>query len=578
MIALFLLVALAIVGLYLTRPSAGPQVQTRSRRPPLVDEQPVKTARALSALVSTPEERRYAMQALRLADHEVDLEFSYKMREAVAHPAKPSPETKGLFERIQRAEAQVKGDQDIIDDLKKEAAAHAARAGDFDSQINLMQAQLELDQDELEDAKGDLLRSGADDLSRIQRQFARYQAAQQKNDAALPPANDQTPPEPGHNLISQFLVWRSQRQIDAQLKRAHDDAAANHDKVQQEHDRLEQQTETPAAAPSDSSGDSSQAVIASLRRLATKQKSLSDLDKRIQDFQDLSDAYGNWGILVASRQRAAMNSMIQSVLWILLIVLAVYITDRLIDKAFSDITPERKSLRTLRVIAKFAVQAMGVLLLIFVIFGIPSQMSTILGLAGAGLTVALKDFIVAFFGWFVLMGRNGLRIGDWVEINGVAGEVVEINLLRTVLLETGNWNDAGHPTGRKVAFVNSFAIEGHFFNFSTSGQWLWDELEVVIPSSENPYPLIEAIQKVVTELTANNSRMAEEEWRRATNRQTMQSFSAAPAVNVRPTGSGVQVLVRYITRAQERYEMRSRLYQQVVELLHRKPAETAPRQ
>ena len=53
---------------------------------------------------------------------------------------------------------------------------------------------------------------------------------------------------------------------------------------------------------------------------------------------------------------------------------------------------------------------------------------------------------------------------------GVGGEVVEISLLRTTLLETGNWTDSGHPTGRKVTFVNSFAIEGHYFNFSTSGQ------------------------------------------------------------------------------------------------------------
>ena len=79
-------------------------------------------------------------------------------------------------------------------------------------------------------------------------------------------------------------------------------------------------------------------------------------------------------------------------------------------------------------------------------------------MAGAGLTVALKDFIVAFFGWFILMGKHGIREGDWVEINGIGGEVVEIGVLRTILLETGNWNDAGHPTGRKVSFVNSFAI------------------------------------------------------------------------------------------------------------------------
>ena len=86
------------------------------------------------------------------------------------------------------------------------------------------------------------------------------------------------------------------------------------------------------------------------------------------------------------------------------------------------------------------------------------------------------------------MGNNGIRPGDWVEINGVGGEVMEVGMLHTVILETGSWADAGHPTGRKVTFVNSFAIEGHYFNFSTSGQWLWDELQVVVPIGRDPYP------------------------------------------------------------------------------------------
>ena len=60
-----------------------------------------------------------------------------------------------------------------------------------------------------------------------------------------------------------------------------------------------------------------------------------------------------------------------------------------------------------------------------------------LGLAGAGLTVALKDFIVGFIGWFVLMGKNGIRLGDWVEINGVTGEVAEIGPFHTVFWKQG---------------------------------------------------------------------------------------------------------------------------------------------
>src|SRR5439155_24543197 len=116
---------------------------------------------------------------------------------------------------------------------------------------------------------------------------------------------------------------------------------------------------------------------------------------------------------------------------------------------------------------------------------------TIPGLAGAGLTVALKDFIVGFFGWFVLMGRNGIRLGDWVKINGVTGEVVELGMFHTVLLETGNWTDSGPPTGRRVTFTNSCAIEGHHFNFSTSGRCLWDELTLALVSSQIPSSIVE---------------------------------------------------------------------------------------
>jgi small-conductance mechanosensitive channel len=171
------------------------------------------------------------------------------------------------------------------------------------------------------------------------------------------------------------------------------------------------------------------------------------------------------------------------------------------------------------------------------------------------------------------MGRNGLRVGDWVEINGVVGEVVEINLWHTVLLETGNWTDTGQPTGRKVAFMNSFAIEGHFFNFSTSGQWLWDEIEIMVPSDQNPYPIIDAIQKMVQKETLANAQSAEREWQKATSHYRVRSVSASPAINLRPTTAGVEVHVRYITRASERYATRTKLYQALVELLHKRHAD-----
>jgi small-conductance mechanosensitive channel len=575
------LVLVTILGFVLTRNSTSPAAQMRPRRAPLVDEQPVQTARSMMALASTREEQRFAQQALRLADHAVDLAFADAIREATLRPVASTPATKELFARVSRAEAQVKSDQDMLADVKKESTPGHASDEEIEQQLGLLQAQLELDKDELENAKSELLRSGADPLSRIRRQFARYQAAQQESDAArtqvaLPETEASSPAD---SLIAQFRAWRNQRAKAMQLQRARAEALQRHDQLQQKHDLPEQPTQTeagqlPQSSPS-AGGSQDQAVMAFLRGYSERQKSLADLNRRIQDHQDLADVYGSWVGLVQARQQQALHGVIRSALVILLIVLGAYLLDRAVDGFVTHLVPDPRRLRTLRVVVRFALEAVGLLLILLVLFGMPSQMPTILGLAGAGLTVALKDFIVAFFGWFALMGRNGIRVGDWVEIKGVVGEVVEIGLLRTVLLETGNWNDPGHPTGRKVAFVNSFAIEGHYFNFSTSGQWLWDELQFLVPASQSPYPVIDAIQKLVTAATEANARMAEEEWQRSTQREGMHSVSAAPAINLRPTTSGVEVHVRYITRAQERYVTRTRLYQEIVALLHQGETEPA---
>ncbi len=210
----------------------------------------------------------------------------------------------------------------------------------------------------------------------------------------------------------------------------------------------------------------------------------------------------------------------------------------------------------------------GVVCVLLVTFGVPSQISTILGLATAGLTVALQSFILAFFGWFILMGKNGIRVGDWVEINGVAGEVVEINLFRTTILETRSWAEKGHPTGRRATFINNFAVTGQFFNFSTVGQWMWDEISVSIPASPETYSKVALIHKAVLEETQQGAELAEQEWKRVPRKNGLSDVSASSSVNMRPAASGVDILVRYVTRASERLEVRNRLYERVIDVLH----------
>src|ERR1039457_2285539 len=273
---------------------------------------------------------------------------------------------------------------------------------------------------------------------------------------------------------------------------------------------------------------------------------------------------------VTGVQTCALPIWLSGVAVVVAILLIGIFFDSWLKRLLNKVRLDPRQADTLHAVISTGLQIIALGLVLLVIFGPQSQLGTILGLAGAGLTVALKDFIVSFIGWFALMGRNGIRLDDWVEIKGVTGEVIELGMFHTVLLETGNWTDSGHPTGRRVTFTNSFAIEGHYFNFSTSGQWLWDELTLVLASSQNPYPIVEAIQKAVLEATSESAGQAEKEWQHAAHSRSMRALSAAPAINVKPVSGGVEMAVRYITRANERYQLRSKLYQAAINLISKK--------
>jgi len=303
---------------------------------------------------------------------------------------------------------------------------------------------------------------------------------------------------------------------------------------------------------------------------------LAELDKRASDLQQLDAIYRQWDDLLATRMQVHRRSVMEGACWIAALLLLLFLAKPMARSLIARLGPQSRRRHTVQMVARLTVQAAGVILILVVVFGPPSQLATVLALAGAGLTVALKDFIVGFFGWFILMGRNGIHPGDWVEIQGIGGEVVEVGLLHTVILETGDWSDAGHPTGRKVTFVNSFAIEGHYFNFSTTGQWLWDELEVPVPPDADPYPIAEAVHRMVVAETEANARLAEKEWQRVVPSHVGQTFAAVPAIMVRPTTLGVNVIVRYITRAHERHELRARLFHKTVELLRSAHIAAAP--
>jgi small-conductance mechanosensitive channel len=584
----------------------------------LVYTRPFETAQQLAPLAVTHTEQADAQEAMRLGDHAVDMVFAAALKDATENPAPLTKETRALQERIQSLEQTTAAEDEHITELKERLAkAHPTQKDALQDQLDLEEAQLALDQDDLDDAHQDFIRAGGDKRATIQKLLDKYDAGQAQTQAQAggshPGATIPTAPTvtsaaanssveltKSGSISAQVDAWLSLRSKEKLLTQARDAALADAAGLSSSHDALEKilddekaqkkvlskkslishpasgaKGKEKAAAESSANVASTpppaqESALSVLEHLTEDQKDLSEVDKQIVNEQQLAAAYTNWLDLVEAREKYFLHGILRATFWIFLIALLVFAANLRIQKFFAELARDRRDLHAMGTIVLLLIQALGLVLILLVIFGVPGNFATVVAFAGAGLTVALKDFILGFMGWFILMGKDGIRPGDWVEINGIGGEVVSVGPFHTVLLETGKWSDAAHPTGRKVSLMNSFAIEGQYFNFSTSGQWLWDEIQIEVLPGDDPYQVAEAIKKIAAGETSANSQQAESEWDRVVPAFENRKFSAEPSMSVRPSGNGATVLVRYITRANERSNVRARIYKAVVDLLHSK--------
>jgi small-conductance mechanosensitive channel len=572
------------------------------------DQSPVdlgqfRRAQALAPLAATPEEQDLARDVLRKSDHEVDFAFASALYQASSKKIPSTPEIKDALDRISKSE---QDDTEVTAEVarltKQVEGAKENQKEALTQQLDLAKSRQELVEDELTDAHQDLERAGGDPQSSVQRMVDEYNAGEQSTggqlDLSIVGRQASAALPASYSFISRARAWYELRSIIERLNQEELDATAAAAAHSTRHDQLEKELEEaqsrqskkmkeapPAPAAGGNSAGASQSAsaqtsaqtstqtsdaISSYKALTALQKRLSGLDNRIHNLRGLAADYAQWSASVGARRRDLSHSLLISIALMLLIALAMLLTTYFLERMFARVEADQQKLLTVRSVLHIFTRALGAVLILLILFGVPTQLATVVALATAGLTVAMKDFIVGFFGWFVLMGKNGIRQGDWVEINGVSGEVLEVGLFHTVVLETGNWNDAGHPTGRRVTFVNSYAIEGHYFNFSTSGQWLWDEMQIAVPFEKDPYPIAEEIRKIVAKETDANSRLAEKEWGTVGNARGTRAISAGPAISVRPAGSGFEITVRYVTRANERHRQRASLYEALVEMQRRR--------
>jgi small-conductance mechanosensitive channel len=560
----------AMVQIQLLRAKNASENQAGNRKA-LVDLRPWQTIQAMAPLAVTAEETEYAHDAERLADHEVDQTFAAALRQANLQTQRRAltGEALELSKKVAQLKLLIQQDQAQVNSLTADSGKGGAQPAVDNDDLEVAKAQLGLDSDELVDAQRELDRASGDNSTQIKEELAAHEATMRQYDSK-PNGDGQVAVlsmKKHRTLATQIASWFSQMERYRLLQQAQQQTQNDIDALTAGHNALAAKVNASATAPVQDVTDHT-TKISSIKGRSAERQILGIYDDRIQTEQQLAAVYGKWSAQVLLQHRILMHMILRSLALIFLIAICMVLGDALVRRLTAHPTLDNRQAQTLRSVLEVSVQLLGSVFILLILFGSPQQTPTILGLATAALTIALQDFIVAFLGWFVLIGKHGIHVGDRVEIDGVNGEVTEVGLFRTSMLETGNDSGTGHLTGRRITFLNSFAIRGKYFNFSTAGQWMWDEITIGIAATQDVHATAERIHKAVLEETEETARAAKQELERGARGDSLRGLSTDSVVSLRTSSTGIDIKVQYITRASERTEMRNRLYQHLIDLLH----------
>jgi small-conductance mechanosensitive channel len=279
----------------------------------------------------------------------------------------------------------------------------------------------------------------------------------------------------------------------------------------------------------------------------------------------------SWSEVVSNSRARALTRLLRRLSSLLVMITAVFIVAYFTKKIPKRFAKEEKSAYYFRKLIGFAAWLIVILIAIFNISGGIGSISAVLGLAGAGLAIALQDPIVSLVGWFLIVGRYGISVGDRIEINNVRGDVVDVGMLRIAVMEVGNWLSGEQSTGRMVFFPNSFIFKGHFFNYSNADSFIWDEIHILVTYEsqwKKARNLILKVAKEASQEVVERAHLSQEKLARRfnVNLGNLESYAYVTIAD-----SGVDLVLRYLSEIKQRRVMHDRICREILDAFEKEP-------
>lgn len=176
----------------------------------------------------------------------------------------------------------------------------------------------------------------------------------------------------------------------------------------------------------------------------------------------------------------------------------------------------------------------------------------ILTLIAAGLTIAMRDVVLSFAGWVDIALRSPFEQGDRIEVNGIRGDVADIRLLHSTLMEINGWIESDQSTGRLVHIPNSWVYQHAVYNYTRGFNFIWNEIPVTLTFRSD----WKAAREIMLELAEESAEIVEQQamqqLRRLSHEYLIHFSILTPFVYVKITEDGIRLTLRYLCEVRKR--------------------------
>ena len=211
-------------------------------------------------------------------------------------------------------------------------------------------------------------------------------------------------------------------------------------------------------------------------------------------------------------------------------------------------------------ISAFVGYFLSVILILIIYSSQLSGFTVALGVAGAGIAFALQEVIASVAGWMAVLFGGFFKTGDRIQLGGITGDVIDIGVLRTTLMETGQWVDADLYNGRIVRVANSFVFKEPVFNYSADFPFLWDEIKIPIQYGSDYLRIKDMFQKIAIEVAGDLTVQSKEKWDDLVNKYLLENAQTEPMVTLAANDNWVEFTIRYVVNYRKRRWTKNELY------------------